>query len=159
MTPHPDSYTYRTMWSHEDQQFVATVAEFPSLSWLARTHEAAEAGLKAVVHQTLVDLRDSGGVIPPPQPRPYPQWQTQAPSAVQPPPSYYPTFQMPQVATAPAQGVQQSVNVVVGGGYGHRRRGIGPIWHLVHGSLTALSCGLWAPVWLGHMAYEASRYR
>ena len=28
-------YTYRVAWSVEDSGFVATVAEFPSLSWLA----------------------------------------------------------------------------------------------------------------------------
>ena len=28
-------YTYRVTWSAEDGEFVATAAEFPSLSWLA----------------------------------------------------------------------------------------------------------------------------
>lgn len=161
--PPVDRYTYRTVWSHEDQQFVATVAEFPSLSWLAATPESAEAGLKAVVIETQIDLAESGGVIPVPQPQavPWPQYHTPAPSPMQmqPPPSFYPTFQMPQVATAPAQGVQQSVNVVVGGGYGYRPRGIGVAWHLIHGSLTALSCGLWGVVWIAHIVIDAQQKR
>lgn len=28
-------YTYRVTWSAQDEEFLATVAEFPSLSWLA----------------------------------------------------------------------------------------------------------------------------
>ena len=30
-----DRYTYRVVWSDEDQEYVGTVAELPSLSWLA----------------------------------------------------------------------------------------------------------------------------
>lgn len=137
--PHPDQYTYRTEWNHGEQSFVATVTEFPSLSWIAKTPEDATAGLKAVVHETLVDLNQSGGYIPAPAPRPYQQWQTQAPSQLQPPPSYYPTFQMPvpqmampQNSTAPAQGVQQVTNVNVGAGYApYYRRGVNHTFHLV----------------------------
>src|ERR1039457_5270707 len=35
--PDPTHYTYRVAWSVEDGEHVATVAEFPSLSWLAPT--------------------------------------------------------------------------------------------------------------------------
>ena len=37
-------YTYRVAWSPEDDGFVATVAEFPSLSWLAPSQFAALEG-------------------------------------------------------------------------------------------------------------------
>jgi hypothetical protein len=30
-----EHYTYRVAWSAEDESFVGTVAELPSLSWLA----------------------------------------------------------------------------------------------------------------------------
>ena len=35
--PDATHYTYRVTWSVEDGEHVATVAEFPSLSWLAPT--------------------------------------------------------------------------------------------------------------------------
>ena len=36
-----DHYTYRVSWSPEDGEFVATVVEFRSLSWLAPDPAAA----------------------------------------------------------------------------------------------------------------------
>ena len=32
--PRQELYTYRVEWSEDDQEFVGTVAEFPSLSYL-----------------------------------------------------------------------------------------------------------------------------
>jgi predicted RNase H-like HicB family nuclease len=51
-------YTFRVTWSAEDGEHVATVAEFPSLSWLASTPVEALAGLAAVVQDVLADLAD-----------------------------------------------------------------------------------------------------
>ena len=34
-------YTYRVTWSPEDDEHLGLCAEFPSLSWLAKTPEAA----------------------------------------------------------------------------------------------------------------------
>ena len=39
--PDATHYTYRVAWSVEDGEHVATVAEFPSLSWLAHTESEA----------------------------------------------------------------------------------------------------------------------
>ncbi len=36
-----DNYTYQVSWSEEDQDYVATVAEFPSLSWLTPSRQEA----------------------------------------------------------------------------------------------------------------------
>ena len=33
--PDVSHYTYRVSWSADDAEYVATCAEFPSLSWLA----------------------------------------------------------------------------------------------------------------------------
>ena len=41
-----DKYTYQTAWSEEDGEFVATVLEFPSLSWLDSTAATAESELR-----------------------------------------------------------------------------------------------------------------
>ena len=35
MVREADKYTYRVMWSDEDEEFVGLCAELPSLSWLA----------------------------------------------------------------------------------------------------------------------------
>ena len=32
-----DRYTYRVTWSGDDNEYVGLCAEFPSLSWLAKT--------------------------------------------------------------------------------------------------------------------------
>jgi predicted RNase H-like HicB family nuclease len=42
MTGH---YTYSISWSSEDEEYVATCAEFPSLSWLAEDEVSALRGL------------------------------------------------------------------------------------------------------------------
>jgi predicted RNase H-like HicB family nuclease len=52
--------------SVEDGEHVATVAEFPSLSWLAPTPVEALAGLANVVGDVLADLAVSGEPIPEP---------------------------------------------------------------------------------------------
>ncbi|PWJ26954.1 putative HicB family RNase H-like nuclease [Branchiibius hedensis] len=59
-------YTYRVTWSVEDQEFVATCLEFPSLSWLASTQIEALSGLEQVIAEALEDLRDEGETIPEP---------------------------------------------------------------------------------------------
>lgn len=64
--PDATHYTYRVAWSVEDGEHVATVAEFPSLSWLAPTPVEALAGLANVVRDVLADLAVSGEPIPEP---------------------------------------------------------------------------------------------
>ena len=39
-----EHYTYRVRWSTEDGSYVGTVAELPSLSWLADDRRAAFEG-------------------------------------------------------------------------------------------------------------------
>ncbi|MFA7324133.1 MAG: type II toxin-antitoxin system HicB family antitoxin [Candidatus Nanopelagicales bacterium] len=64
--PAADHYTYRLAWSAADEEFIATVVEFPSLSWIAETREAALAGLTSVVEEVLQDLLAEGEEIPAP---------------------------------------------------------------------------------------------
>jgi predicted RNase H-like HicB family nuclease len=64
--PDATHYTYRVTWSVEDGEHVATVAEFPSLSWLAPSPVEALTGLASVVHDVLADLASSGEPIPEP---------------------------------------------------------------------------------------------
>jgi len=64
--PDATHYTYRVAWSAEDGEHVATVAEFPSLSWLAPTPVAALEGLANVVRDVLTDLAATGEPVPEP---------------------------------------------------------------------------------------------
>lgn len=59
-------YAYRVVWSVEDQEFVATCAELPSLSWLDADQVAALQGLKALVGEVVADLTEHGESVPEP---------------------------------------------------------------------------------------------
>ncbi len=61
-----DQYTYRVSWSEEDEEYVGTCAEFPSLSWLDSTPEEALAGIRKMVSRCLADMKRSGEVLPEP---------------------------------------------------------------------------------------------
>lgn len=59
-------YSFRVTWSAEDDEFVATCVEFPSLSWLAGTPELALSGLRNLVSDVVADLLASGEAVPEP---------------------------------------------------------------------------------------------
>ena len=61
-----NKYTYRITWSEEDGEYVGLCAEFPSLSWLADTQEAALAGIRDAVRQVVRDMQSTGETIPQP---------------------------------------------------------------------------------------------
>ena len=61
-----DRYTYRVTWSHEDQEYVGSCAEFSSLSWLAYTPEEALQGIRNVVAESIADMQSNGEIIPEP---------------------------------------------------------------------------------------------
>ena len=57
-------YTYRVTWSPEDGEHVGLCAEFPSLSWLAKTPEAALKGIQKVAAAVVTDMQASGETAP-----------------------------------------------------------------------------------------------
>jgi predicted HicB family RNase H-like nuclease len=59
-------YTYRVTWSPEDGEHIGLCAEFPSLSWLAETPEAALSGIRQIVAEVVADLKASGELVPEP---------------------------------------------------------------------------------------------
>jgi len=61
-----DKYTYRVLWSDEDEEFVGLCAEFPSLSWLAPTSEKALKGIRSVVKDCVADMNKNKEEIPSP---------------------------------------------------------------------------------------------
>ena len=61
-----DRFTYRVTWSEEDKEYVGLCAEFPSLSWLADTQEAALQGINNVVAEVISDMESNNEPIPEP---------------------------------------------------------------------------------------------
>ncbi|MCC5847138.1 MAG: toxin-antitoxin system HicB family antitoxin [Verrucomicrobia bacterium] len=61
-----DRYTYRVTWSEDDQEYVGLCAEFPSLSWLSNSPEAALRGIRGVVAEVVADLEASHDPVPKP---------------------------------------------------------------------------------------------
>lgn len=59
-------YAYRVQWSSEDGEYVASVAEYPSLSWLEKEHNQALQGLVDLVSEVVSDLEETGAPIPEP---------------------------------------------------------------------------------------------
>jgi hypothetical protein len=65
-------YTYRVVWSEEDQEFVGLCAEFPSLSWLERSQTNALAGIVRLVGEVVAGMRRAKEAPPlPVASRPY----------------------------------------------------------------------------------------
>jgi predicted HicB family RNase H-like nuclease len=61
-----DHYTYRVTWSDDDREYVGLCAEFPSLSWLAVSPEAALKGIRKVVADVVKDMKKNGEPVPEP---------------------------------------------------------------------------------------------
>ncbi|MDJ0915662.1 MAG: toxin-antitoxin system HicB family antitoxin [Desulfobacterales bacterium] len=66
MAQRKDKYTYRVTWSEDDNEYVGLCAEFPSLSWLAKTPEKALSGIRKVVAEVIFDMLENNEKIPEP---------------------------------------------------------------------------------------------
>ena len=66
MAEKSDLYTYRVTWSEEDGEFVGLCAEFPSLSWLDDTQEAALRGINNLVAEVISDMKANNEPVPQP---------------------------------------------------------------------------------------------
>ena len=64
--PAIEHYRYTVAWSPEDQEYVAQVAEFPSLSWLDESLEDAIKGLERLVGEVVEDMLSQGEKVPVP---------------------------------------------------------------------------------------------
>jgi len=64
--PKIDRYTYRVIWSQDDNQHVGLCAEFPSLSYLASTPEKAIQGILKVVADVVKDMEANDESVPEP---------------------------------------------------------------------------------------------
>jgi predicted HicB family RNase H-like nuclease len=66
MSQNSDRYTYRITWSEDDGEFVGLCVEFPSLSWLAKSPEAALKGIRRAVEKAGQDMATNGESPPTP---------------------------------------------------------------------------------------------
>ena len=61
-----EHYTYRVSWAEEDDEYVATCVEFPSLSWLDHSRGAALDGIVALIGEVVEDMARNQEQIPEP---------------------------------------------------------------------------------------------
>lgn len=66
MSDAPNNYEYTVWWSEEDQEFVGTCIEFPSLSWLDKSRTKALSGIVRLVQDVVQDMKATGERIPEP---------------------------------------------------------------------------------------------
>lgn len=62
----PRHYRYSVQWSARDAEYVGTVAEFPSLSWLDVNEAEAFAGIKQLVSDIVYEMTNNGETPPTP---------------------------------------------------------------------------------------------
>lgn len=60
------NYSYRVIWSEEDQEHVGLCAEFPSLSWLSVDPAKALEGIMELVEDVIAEMSASGDPVPEP---------------------------------------------------------------------------------------------
>lgn len=61
-----EKYSYRIIWSDDDQEFVGLCAEFSSLSWLSKTQDGAFQGIRKLVANVVKDLKKNHEPVPEP---------------------------------------------------------------------------------------------
>lgn len=61
-----DHYTYRVTWSEDDKEYIGLCTEFPSLSWIDSSPEAALNGVRNLVFDVVVDMKKNNETIPEP---------------------------------------------------------------------------------------------
>ncbi len=59
-------YTYRVTWSTEDNEYVGLCAEFPSLSYLAKTQVEALDGIVSLIYSVIKDMKSNNELVPEP---------------------------------------------------------------------------------------------
>lgn len=65
-SPNPNHYTYRVSWSAEDDAYVGTIAEMPSLSWIASEQGEAFSGIRELVASIVMEMLNDGETPPEP---------------------------------------------------------------------------------------------
>ncbi len=61
-----EKYSYRIIWSEEDQEYVGLCTELPSLSWLSPNQTEAFDGIMKLAASVIQDMEKAGEPIPEP---------------------------------------------------------------------------------------------
>ena len=61
-----EKYSYRIIWSEEDQEYVGLCTELPSLSWLSDNQTEAFKGIMKLAASVIKDMEKEGEPIPEP---------------------------------------------------------------------------------------------
>ena len=61
-----DKYSYRVRWSEEDEGYISTCLEFPSLSTFGDSYEEALQEIRFVVKESVTWLEEEGEPVPEP---------------------------------------------------------------------------------------------
>ena len=61
-----EKYSYRVIWSDDDEEYVGLCAEFPGLSWLSKSQDAAFKGIRKIVADAIKDLKKNKETVPEP---------------------------------------------------------------------------------------------
>jgi len=61
-----NKYACRLTWSEDDSEYAGLCAEFPGVSWLARTPEAALKGIRKLASNIIADMMHNGESVPEP---------------------------------------------------------------------------------------------
>lgn len=59
-----EHYSYRVIWSAEDEEFVGLCAEFPSLSYLDENRIQAMEGIVELIKEVVSDMEENGEKVP-----------------------------------------------------------------------------------------------
>lgn len=59
-----EKYSYRIIWSEEDQEYVGLCTELPSLSWLSPSQTEAFNGIMKLAARIIQDMEKEGERIP-----------------------------------------------------------------------------------------------
>lgn len=63
-TTFEDHYSYRVGWSPEDDAYVGTVVELPSLSWVDEDRARAFGGIQRLVEEVIAEMVEAGETPP-----------------------------------------------------------------------------------------------
>lgn len=66
MTKPHEKYSFWVTWSEEDGEYIELCAEFPSLSWLADSQEAALKGIRGLAAKIVADMVANHEAVPEP---------------------------------------------------------------------------------------------
>ncbi len=61
-----EKFSYRVVWSPDDNEYVGLCAEFPSLSWLAPSQIEALKGIVKLIGDVVRDMQKKEEVVPTP---------------------------------------------------------------------------------------------